>query len=178
MKFGKNIHVLGTDAFKDLSTNQDDLIILTITREEIERRTTRLYDLLRTLTDTPKRAWTHRERLCFIISGYDDDARELYEIPEVCTHFKQVTAQWPYWFHFLAHAPGINQHTLLMSILSGVIRVTQASGRICVLVKSTEDYAQQVDRLLHAVADLYQAHGWPVAKLDETIQKVMAVLAE
>ena len=34
----------------------------------------------------------------FAVGGYDDDSRELYEIPEVRVFFQQFRRAWPYWF--------------------------------------------------------------------------------
>lgn len=35
------------------------------------------------------------------ISGYDDDSRELFEIPEVCRYLRGLDHEWPFWFFFL-----------------------------------------------------------------------------
>ncbi len=35
------------------------------------------------------------------VHGYDDDDRELFEIPEVCKYFNRLTKQFPYFFFFM-----------------------------------------------------------------------------
>lgn len=45
-----------------------------------------------------------RGRLHFFLSGYDDDPRELYEIPEVKPYLRALDAKFPYWFWFLEPA--------------------------------------------------------------------------
>ena len=34
----------------------------------------------------------------FAVAGYDDDARELYEIPEVRAFYQSFRQAWPFWF--------------------------------------------------------------------------------
>ena len=43
-------------------------------------------------------------RVSLIIDGYNHDARELFEIPEVRRYFKALDDQWDYWFFFLSQA--------------------------------------------------------------------------
>lgn len=40
------------------------------------------------------------ERVEFTISGYDDDPRELWEIPEVISFLRHLDVEWPYWMLF------------------------------------------------------------------------------
>src|SRR3989337_1694677 len=44
-------------------------------------------------------------RLLFGISGYDDDPRELYQIPEVRLWMRELDFMFPYWFYFLVRKP-------------------------------------------------------------------------
>ncbi len=41
-------------------------------------------------------------RLLFGVSGYDNDPRELYQIPEVRLWMRKLDQQFPYWFYFLS----------------------------------------------------------------------------
>ena len=34
------------------------------------------------------------------IQGYDEDTRELFEVPEVCDHLRLLTREFPYFFYF------------------------------------------------------------------------------
>lgn len=40
------------------------------------------------------------ERIEFTVSGYDDDPRELWEVPEVVSFLKLLDREWPYWMLF------------------------------------------------------------------------------
>lgn len=54
---------------------------------------------------------THRERLDFNWHGYDQDPRELFEIPEVIAFVDDLHARWPYALYFLSRE-GHGLHTL------------------------------------------------------------------
>jgi hypothetical protein len=51
-------------------------------------------------------------RLNLFINGYDDDPRQLYEIPEVRRFYYSLFDVWPYWLYFCQ----FNQNLLLMMI--------------------------------------------------------------
>jgi hypothetical protein len=36
-----------------------------------------------------------------LISGYDDDASELYQIPEVVSFIKDLNSKLPFWLYFV-----------------------------------------------------------------------------
>lgn len=40
------------------------------------------------------------DRMIFVISGYDDDAREVHTIPEVRRFYTAFHQAWPYWLYF------------------------------------------------------------------------------
>ena len=58
--------------------------------------------MLNQLFETPERALTMRENLGFSFSGYDDDIRELWEIPEVRDFVSDLDDAFPYWLYFLS----------------------------------------------------------------------------
>lgn len=47
----------------------------------------------------------HRQGIMFGVTGYDDDPRELFEIPEVKGWIRRVDEKWPYWFFFMRTEP-------------------------------------------------------------------------
>jgi hypothetical protein len=50
----------------------------------------------------PARARRFKSRLFFGISGYDEDSRELFQIPEVRLWMRELDVAFPYWFYFLS----------------------------------------------------------------------------
>jgi hypothetical protein len=50
-----------------------------------------------------------KEKVDISIFGYDDDPRELFEIPEVREWVQKLDEAFPYWFYFLSKEfPGLN----------------------------------------------------------------------
>jgi hypothetical protein len=56
------------------------------------------------------------------VHGYDDDPRELFEIPEVRVFFRELDRQFPFWFFFLSTASG--GLTLLALLLCRITRLS------------------------------------------------------
>lgn len=63
------------------------------------------------------------------IHGYDDDPRELYEIPEVCKWVKTAEAIVKFWFYFLDPEYRNSGLQLLMSCSSDVKKLGIVNGR-------------------------------------------------
>lgn len=78
-----------------------DLLMVMGSREEVESgdHSQTLATLTTLLREDKCRQF--RQRVMFGISGYDDDPRELFEIPEVRRWVIGLDAKWPYWFFFL-----------------------------------------------------------------------------
>lgn len=90
--------------FFDLRPGITDPVIFVITRQQIEAEDLEgSLEFLRSLvpTDTPQRIWSHKGRLSLVISGYDADPRELFEIPEVRRYLRSIDEHWPFWLFFL-----------------------------------------------------------------------------
>jgi len=76
---------------------------------------------LRELTADRKVALEFCGRVSLVIDGYNDDPRELFEIPEVRAYLKRLDHEWPYWFFFLSQADDSIQ--MLESCLCDTIEV-------------------------------------------------------
>lgn len=95
------------------------LIVLDITREEVEQGyIASVLERLHVLTDSAANTHLYRESLVFQVGGYDDDARELSEIPEVRDFFMRLTAEWPHWVWFMHR--NVGAISLLFSLLCNV----------------------------------------------------------
>jgi hypothetical protein len=64
------------------------------------------------LVDPPV-AQRFKGRLFFGISGYDEDPRELYQIPEVRLWMRELDVVFPYWFYFLFRHPSTMEFVTL-----------------------------------------------------------------
>jgi hypothetical protein len=52
-------------------------------------------------SSTAHNAWNCRGSVRLVFSGYSDDSRELWEIPEVRAYVKKLVEAWPEWMFFL-----------------------------------------------------------------------------
>jgi hypothetical protein len=61
-------------------------------------------EFLRDLTANPRAALDYCGRISLVIDGYNDDPREIFEVPEVRAFVKKLDQQWSYWLFFLSQA--------------------------------------------------------------------------
>ena len=81
---------------------QSDYTVLQIPQEAIQNCETSEYvTLLHGITDSLQSFEAAFQRYVFLISGYDDDPRELYQIPEVVSYIKDLNSKLPFWLYFV-----------------------------------------------------------------------------
>ena len=83
-------------------SQQSDYIVLQISQEAIQNCDTSEYvTLLHGATGSLQSFEAAFQRYVFLISGYDDDPRELYQIPEVVSFIKDLNSKLPFWLYFV-----------------------------------------------------------------------------
>ena len=85
-----------------VSKLEPDLLMLGIGRDKVESNDISL--ALSTLTDLfadPNTVRRLQGRVSLLFEGYDDDPREVYEIPEVRWFCATLDRRFPYWLYFL-----------------------------------------------------------------------------
>ena len=83
-------------------SQQSDYIVLQIPQEAIQNCDTSKYvTLLHGATGSLQSFEAAFQRYVFLISGYDDDPRELYQIPEVVSFIKDLNSKLPFWLYFV-----------------------------------------------------------------------------
>ena len=83
-------------------SQQSDYIVLQIPQEAIQNCDTSDYvTLLHGITDSLQSFEAAFQRYVFLISGYDDDPRELYQIPVVVSFIKDLNSKLPFWLYFV-----------------------------------------------------------------------------
>jgi hypothetical protein len=99
-----------------------DPVILMFSRRQVETcDMDEPLELLRSLTADRGVAIEFCGRISLVVDGYNDDPRELFEIPEVRAYIKRLDQAWPYWFFFLSQAD--ESIKLLESCLCDTIEV-------------------------------------------------------
>jgi hypothetical protein len=128
------------------------------------------------LTDRSARVARFANQLAILVKGFDDDPRELFEVPTVRRFFQAITQNWPYWLHFLnADAPA-EQIPLIYQLLTAVERVPLRSGYA---TRFTDPAAasQLHARLVHAMCVLHAAHGIPHAQTDQRLARLQQIVS-
>lgn len=71
--------------------------------------------------------------MVFLLSGFDEDPRELHSIPEVRRFYGSLHDAWPYWFYFC----NLESDSLLIMVLCCLpsLRITQIDQRTMVAVE-------------------------------------------
>ena len=83
-------------------SQQSDYTVLQISQEAIQNCDTSEYvTLLHGATGSLQSFEAAFQRYVFLISGYDDDPRELYQIPEVVSFIKDLNSKLPFWLYFV-----------------------------------------------------------------------------
>lgn len=126
-----------------------------VSRKEIELCSTkRALKWLHQLVSTRSIAWENRNCLALEVSGYDQDPRELCQIPEVCSFFKKIHKSWPFWFFFSTHL----DHTLtvLESCIVGAEQIQEG-----VLQVRTDDSAQFFAQCTSAMNHIFDTYRFP-----------------
>jgi hypothetical protein len=99
-----------------------DPVILMFSRRQVETcDMDEPLEFLRSLTADRDVAIEFCGRISLVVDGYNDDPRELFEVPEVRAYIKRLDQAWPYWFFFLSQAD--ESIKLLESCLCDTIEV-------------------------------------------------------
>lgn len=78
-------------------------VIIVVSREEVEACDIKpAMTTLRQLVASPDVARSYQEKVDITFHGYDNDRRELYEIPEVRSYVHKLDKEFPFWLFFLS----------------------------------------------------------------------------
>jgi hypothetical protein len=155
MEKGPPPKVIKTNADGLAANTEPAILLLEISRHEIETGNyTSSLERLMVIADNRESALCYRESLLLLITGYDDDQRELPEIPEVRQFFTRLTNEWPHWLWFLSREQGTI--SLLMSLLCK-IKIHRANGRFGIEFINKAELDQRLDDLLERGTELFKA---------------------
>ncbi len=92
-------------------------VIVVVSREQVEAQdTTSVLEVLQSCFSDPDRARALCENVDIAFDGYNQDSRELFEIPEVRDYVFKLDEQFPYWLYFLTKT-GSGLQCVLLSFL-------------------------------------------------------------
>jgi hypothetical protein len=148
------------DSFADAERDTPDasLLVLSISRREVERgQIGDVVDRLLQLTDSLERLKRYKDKLLLSFDGYDQDERELYEIPEVVRFFEKVNEHWPYWVHFCWKTPSAALTPMLLLLCPLVER--RNGQRLGVRLRDPYDLSRVLLQMFEGLNTLYGVYG-------------------
>ena len=99
----------------DLRPGVSEPVVLMISRREVEGGgLSSVLSRLKVFLATREDAWRYRGQMTLVVDGYNDDPRELVDIPEVRS---LLEAEWPYWAFFFNQVD--DSIKLLLSCVAG-----------------------------------------------------------
>jgi len=108
-------------------------------------------------------------RISLVVDGYNDDPRELFEIPKVRAYFKRLDLAWPNWFFFLSQAD--ESIKLLESCLCDTIEVVPGVTSI-----DLDQLERSLARHFGAMNALCEALNVPEEKNEEITEGIISLI--
>ena len=85
----------------DLRPGVSEPVVLMFSRREVEAGDpSASVERLNALFNSRDAIWRYRGQVALAVDGYNDDPRELVDVPEVRAFLVQFNQQWPYWAFF------------------------------------------------------------------------------
>lgn len=161
------INLFRVDADGLAANTAPALVVLEITRSEIERcHVASALERLHVLTDTAENARRYKGSLTFVVGGYDQDPRELPQIPEVVAYFRALASAWPHWLWFTVPKSGV--FPLLFSLLCDGKSVPNPAGGATHLVDDAQIRATLLD-LLNRGMPLFATYGFDDKEIEAAL---------
>lgn len=152
-----NVTIMDNDQDVPQDTDDLDFIVVEVNRSSIESLS--VGSTLTTLIQLSERAdltRTLRDGVCFMISGYDLDDRELYEIAEVKRYFIDLFTQWPFFIHFCSKPLGTLE--LMFLVCSEQIQKAQLpDGKVSLSLQIKEDFLEQQCTAIRSLNSFHSA---------------------
>ena len=170
----KNASITLTDADGLASFTDAAMLVLYLSREEVESgNVASALERLHIIADTRESAMRYRESLVFIVCGYDDDPRELAEIPQVRAFFARLVQEWPHWLWFLAR--GVGAVGLFMSLLC-TVKIHRSPGSFGSEFLDSAEMGAILGDLFERGNAIFYAYGITAQEANESAASAIAEL--
>lgn len=158
-----------------LSPAKDEILAIAILRESVVKHDIRpLLDKLLPLAATREAAIAWEGKVTFFFDGWDHDPRETAEIPEIRSYFLDVTAEFPYWFHFVEKIGDTFWHVLRL-LCRGHTEQTQP-GLVGWQFDDPPELIRQVNLQLGYMNGLYDRLALPETMRERVSQEVAQLI--
>ena len=156
----------------DLRPGITEPVVLMISRREVEAGDiASVVSRLKVFLATREDAWLYRGQMTLIVDGYNNDPRELVDVPEVRTILCQFEAAWPYWAYFFNQVD--DSIKLLLSCVAG----RRFLGRGAVEMDA-ELVAAALARGFGGMNTIFERFGFPDGELEKMSNGLVEVLQQ
>jgi len=134
--------------------NEDfGVVMYMIPRADIESsQTEELMSFLDTITASREVALAYKQRIEFMVEGYDNDPRELFEIPEVVSYLELLNKLFPYWMFFQSEQ-GLWLRVLSLCLSEGKnFRVGEVAFNQELMMENINNWFVNLNKLSHSCA--------------------------
>ena len=158
-----------------LSPAKDEILAIAIMRESVVTHDIRpLLDKLLPLAASREAAVAWEGKVTFFFDGWDQDPRETAEIPEIRAYFLDVTAEFPYWFHFVEKVGDTFWHVL--RLLCRGHREAVQGGMIGWRFEDPAEIVRQVELLSQHMNQMYDRLQLPLTMHQRVSQEVAQLI--
>ena len=156
----------------DLRPGITEPIILMISRQAIESGdVTSIVEGLDPLLEDREVAWRSRGQMILTIEGYDDDPRELVDIPGVREFLRELDQKWPFWVYFFNQVD--TTITLYLSCLCGL---RYPGGGVVEI--DLEKLGAVLRRGFEAINGVFETYDFPESELEVISRGLLEVLEQ
>ena len=161
-----------TSPRQDLRPGVTEPVVLMISRREVEAGDLNsVLSRLRVFRATREDTWRYRGQMTLVVDGYNNDPRELVDIPQVRTLLRSLEAAWPFWAYFFNQVD--DSIKLLLSCAAG----HRFLGRGAVEMDA-ELVAQALSRGFGGMNILFEENGFPESELEAMSRGLLEVLEQ
>ena len=112
----------------------------------------------------------YRGRLLVFFDGYNDDPREIFEVPEIKSWSRRFFEVWPHWLWFFAHLHP-QQFVFPLLFVDSILMPSGRNDGRCGVVFDVDDIQREIRHSFRATRDtvdlLAQRSGNPGLSLEE-----------
>ncbi|KPF61697.1 hypothetical protein D621_00225 [beta proteobacterium AAP51] len=157
---------------KDLRPGVTEPVVLLISRREMEQGDlASVLSRLKVFQATREDAWLYRGQMSLVVNGYNDDPRELVDIPEARKLLARLEAEWPYWAFFFNQVD--DSIKLLLSCAAG--KHFYGGGAV---EMDPERISQVLGHGFGGLNTLFERFGFPEAELEAQSRGLFEVLQQ
>jgi len=156
----------------DLRPGVTQPVLLMVSRRQVEESDiVSVLVSLKPFLATREDAWLYRGQMVLSVDGYNDDARELVDIPEVRAFLRKLDLEWPYWGFFF------NQVDDSIKLLGSCVCGTSFPGRGMVEIDAGK-LGDFLNRGFSGMNFIFEKHGFPENELEIMSRGLVEVIEQ